>query len=46
MGDKLMTVPNVKTAMESDEVGVIDALRLAFAADPAKTHTRLDGNLK
>ena len=35
MGDKLMTVPNVKTAMESDEVGVIDALRLAFAADPA-----------
>jgi hypothetical protein len=35
MGDKLMTVPNVKTAMVSDEVGVIDALRLAFAADPA-----------
>jgi hypothetical protein len=32
MCDKLMTVPNVKTAMESDEVGVIDALRLAFAA--------------
>lgn len=26
---------NVKTAMESDETGVIDALRLAFAADPA-----------
>jgi hypothetical protein len=46
MGDKLMTVPNVKTSMESDEVGVIDALRLAFAADPAKTDTRLDGNLK
>jgi hypothetical protein len=42
MGDKLMTVPNVKTAMESDEVGVIDALRLAFAADPAKTNNSAD----
>jgi ribosomal protein S18 acetylase RimI-like enzyme len=30
-----MTVPIVKTAMESDEASVIDALKLAFAADPA-----------
>ncbi len=31
----LMTVPIVKTATEADEASVIDALRLAFAADPA-----------
>lgn len=30
-----MTLPIVKTATESDEVAVIDALRLAFVADPA-----------
>jgi ribosomal protein S18 acetylase RimI-like enzyme len=30
-----MTVPIVKTAMESDEARVIDSLKLAFAADPA-----------
>ena len=30
-----MTLPIVKTAGESDEAAVIDALRLAFAADPA-----------
>ena len=30
-----MTVPIVKTAMKSDEAGVIDVLKLAFAADPA-----------
>jgi ribosomal protein S18 acetylase RimI-like enzyme len=30
-----MTVPIVKTAIEADEASVIDALRLAFAADPA-----------
>jgi hypothetical protein len=30
-----MTVPIVKTAMESEEASVIDALKLAFAADPA-----------
>ena len=30
-----MTVPIVKTAMESDEASVIDTLKLAFAADPA-----------
>jgi hypothetical protein len=30
-----MTEPLVKTAMESNEAGVIDALKLAFAADPA-----------
>lgn len=35
MGDTLMTIPIVKTAMESDEASVIDALKLAFAADPA-----------
>jgi hypothetical protein len=35
MGDILMTMPIVKTAKESDEAAVIDALRLAFAADPA-----------
>jgi ribosomal protein S18 acetylase RimI-like enzyme len=29
-----MTLPIVKTAIESDEAGVIDALKLAFAADP------------
>ena len=31
----LKTVPVIKTALKSDEPGVIDALRLAFAADPA-----------
>src|ERR687897_916107 len=31
----LMTTPIVKTAKESDEAGIIDALKLAFAADPA-----------
>lgn len=35
MRDILMTMPNVKTAIESDEAGVIDALKLAFVADPA-----------
>src|ERR671918_3186234 len=35
MRDILMTLPIVKTAGESDEAAVIDALRLAFAADPA-----------
>jgi ribosomal protein S18 acetylase RimI-like enzyme len=30
-----MTIPFVKIATESDEAAVIDALRLAFAADPA-----------
>ena len=30
-----MTLPIVKTAMVSDEEGVIDALKLAFVADPA-----------
>src|SRR5918992_1533917 len=30
-----MTIPIVKTAVESDEAGVIDALILAFVADPA-----------
>jgi ribosomal protein S18 acetylase RimI-like enzyme len=30
-----MTLPAVKTAVDSDEAGVIDALKLAFAADPA-----------
>lgn len=30
-----MTKPNVKTALESDEAGVIDALKLAFVTDPA-----------
>jgi hypothetical protein len=30
-----MTAPIVKTATESEEVSVIDALKLAFAADPA-----------
>jgi ribosomal protein S18 acetylase RimI-like enzyme len=33
--EQLMTIPIVKTAIESDEAGVIDALKLAFAADPA-----------
>jgi hypothetical protein len=33
--NKLMTTPVVKTAMKSDEAGVIDALKLAFVADPA-----------
>jgi hypothetical protein len=28
-------MPVVKTAMKSDEAGVIDALKLAFVADPA-----------
>ena len=31
----LMTTPIVKTAKESDEASVIDALKLAFVADPA-----------
>ena len=35
MRDFLMTMPIVKTAIESDEPGVIDALKLAFVADPA-----------
>jgi hypothetical protein len=35
MMKKLMTMPVVKTAMKSDEAGVIDALKLAFVADPA-----------
>ena len=35
MRDILMTLPIVKTAIESDEAGVIDALKLAFVADPA-----------
>jgi len=30
-----MTIPIVKTAIESDEASVIDALKLAFVADPA-----------
>jgi len=30
-----MTLPIVKIAKESDEVGVIDVLKLAFVADPA-----------
>jgi ribosomal protein S18 acetylase RimI-like enzyme len=30
-----MTMPIVKTAIESDEADVIDALKLAFVADPA-----------
>ena len=30
-----MTTPIVKTAKEPDEAGIIDALKLAFAADPA-----------
>jgi ribosomal protein S18 acetylase RimI-like enzyme len=30
-----MTIPIVKTAKESDEAGIIDALKLAFVADPA-----------
>jgi hypothetical protein len=33
--NKLMTTPVVKTAMKSDEAGVIDALKLAFVADPS-----------
>jgi ribosomal protein S18 acetylase RimI-like enzyme len=35
MGDTSMTLPIVKTATESDEAGVIAALKLAFVADPA-----------
>jgi ribosomal protein S18 acetylase RimI-like enzyme len=35
MRDILMTLPIVKTAIESDEASVIDALKLAFVADPA-----------
>jgi ribosomal protein S18 acetylase RimI-like enzyme len=31
----LKTIPIVKTAMESDEASVLDALKLAFATDPA-----------
>ena len=30
-----MTLPIVKTASMADEAGVIDALKLAFAVDPA-----------
>jgi hypothetical protein len=30
-----MTIPIVKTAKGSDQASIIDALRLAFAADPA-----------
>ena len=30
-----MTLPIVKTAIESDESGVIDALKLAFVVDSA-----------
>ena len=30
-----MTIPIVKTAIESDEAGIIDVLKLAFVADPA-----------
>jgi GNAT superfamily N-acetyltransferase len=35
MRDISMTIPIVKTAMESEESAVIDALKLAFVADPA-----------
>jgi hypothetical protein len=35
MRDIFMTTPIVKIAKESEEAAVIDALRLAFAADPA-----------
>src|ERR671911_947863 len=35
MDDTLMTIPILKPAMESDEAIVIDALKLAFIADPA-----------
>ena len=35
MRNILMTIPIVKTAIESDEASVIDALKLAFVADPA-----------
>jgi ribosomal protein S18 acetylase RimI-like enzyme len=35
MRDILMTIPIVKTAIESDEASIIDALKLAFVADPA-----------
>jgi ribosomal protein S18 acetylase RimI-like enzyme len=35
MRDILMTLPIVKTAIELDEAAVIDALKLAFVADPA-----------
>jgi len=35
MRDILMTIPIVKIAKGSDEAAVIDALKLAFAADPA-----------
>jgi hypothetical protein len=31
----LMTRPDVKTATESEKNAVIDALKLAFVADPA-----------
>jgi hypothetical protein len=34
MMDRLMTTPVVKTAMKIDETGVIEALELAFVADP------------
>jgi hypothetical protein len=37
-----MTIPIVKTAMEPDVAGVIDALKLAFAADPAVRWVRPD----
>ena len=35
MRNILMTIPIVKTAIESEEASVIDALKLAFVADPA-----------
>jgi hypothetical protein len=35
MRDILMTIPIVKTAIESDEASIIDALNLAFVGDPA-----------
>jgi ribosomal protein S18 acetylase RimI-like enzyme len=35
MRDIFMTLPVVKTATESDEAAIIDALRLAFSVDPA-----------
>jgi hypothetical protein len=31
----IVTIPIVKTAKGSDQASIIDALRLAFAADPA-----------
>ena len=37
MRNILMTIPIVKTAIESEEASVIDALRLAFVADSCYT---------